>query len=181
MRRIKFRSLYIAALLTLPLFAACASVMNPYEESFGCPKTQNGKCVSIEEAYRESLEGASNEQSEVMDKAQTNHEIRATNQVDDWLEDEWDSDGWEEEKPSRKTAIVKEVPVLNYAEALYIEMTKLIREPVTPMVTPPKIMRVLLLPYKGKDRELFMYRYIYFMVDEPSWIMDGYLNPGKED
>jgi len=31
-----------------------------------------------------------------------------------------------------------------------------------PVIAPPKVMRVLLLPYKGTDKELFMYRYALF-------------------
>ncbi len=169
MRRIKF---YIAtALLILPFLAACASVMNPYEDSFGCPKTGNGKCVSIEEAYKESLEEA----DKSWDRVEAYPETWDTAQTEKRQENDWD-----DEKVSQQAAVVKEVPALNYADALYSEMTRLLKEPLTPMLSPPKIMRVLLLPYKGSDKELFMYRYIYFMVDEPSWILDGYLQSGKD-
>jgi conjugal transfer pilus assembly protein TraV len=42
-------------------------------------------------------------------------------------------------------------------------------------------MRVLLLPYKGEGGELFMPRYVYFMADDPRWIMGGYLKEGVAD
>lgn len=179
MRRIKFYSFCLTAFLTLPLLASCATVMNPYEDSFGCPKTGNGKCVSIEDAYQESLEDASSGYDKSWDRVEAYPETWDTKKTEKRQEDDWDDDEWEDEK-AQQAVVVKEVPALNYADALYSEMTRLLKEPVTPMISPPKIMRVLLLPYKGSDKELFMYRYVYFMVDEPSWILDGYLNPGKE-
>ena len=52
----------------------------------------------------------------------------------------------------------------DYQEALYKELAGLLKEPITPVVAPPKVMRVLLLPYKGDANELYMLRYIYFFV-----------------
>lgn len=161
-----------AVLFMAPFFVACASVMNPYEDSFSCPKTENGKCVSIEEAYKESLKpgGASTsdlqadnkEKPQMKKHRQPKHLYRQDDTVLD-------------------TELIAESSEEAYSEAVYEEMARLVKEPKTPMVAPPKIMRALLLPYKGRDGELFMYRYIYFFIDEPKWILDGYLNPDNED
>ena len=70
---------------------------------------------------------------------------------------------------------------LLYQEEVYRKLTGLLREPVTPLVAPPRIMRVLLLPYKGEGGELFMPRYVYFMADDPRWILGGYLKEGAAD
>jgi conjugal transfer pilus assembly protein TraV len=64
----------------------------------------------------------------------------------------------------------------DYQEALYKELAGLLKEPLTPIVAPPKVMRVLLLPYKGDSNELYMLRYIYFFVEEPKWILGDYLS-----
>jgi hypothetical protein len=39
-------------------------------------------------------------------------------------------------------------------------------------------MRVLLLPYRGGDKELFMYRYAYFVVDDYSWVLGDNITIG---
>ena len=47
------------------------------------------------------------------------------------------------------------------------------------MVAPPKVLRVLLLPYEGSDNVLYMYRYVYSFVDEPRWILDEMVTPSE--
>ena len=64
-----------------------------------------------------------------------------------------------------------------YQESVYKKLTGLLEEPKTPLIAPPKVMRVLLLPYKN-DRDLYMYRYAYFTVDDFRWVLDG--NPAME-
>ena len=64
-----------------------------------------------------------------------------------------------------------------YEESVYKKLAGLLEEPKTPLIAPPKVMRVLLLPYKN-DRDLYMYRYAYFVVDDFRWVLDG--NPALE-
>ncbi len=64
-----------------------------------------------------------------------------------------------------------------YQESVYKKLAGLLEEPKTPLIAPPKVMRVLLLPYKN-DRDLYMYRYAYFVVDDFRWVLDG--NPAVE-
>jgi conjugal transfer pilus assembly protein TraV len=42
------------------------------------------------------------------------------------------------------------------------------------------VMRVLTLPYKGDENELYMLRYVYIIVDGPKWVMGDYLFKDKE-
>lgn len=53
----------------------------------------------------------------------------------------------------------------------YKILTDLLEEPERPMLKPPKILRVLLLPYKGEDDELFMTRYVYLKIEDSKWIL----------
>lgn len=53
----------------------------------------------------------------------------------------------------------------------YKLLADLLQEPKKPLLQPPKILRVLLLPYKGEDEELFMTRYIYVKVEDSKWIL----------
>ena len=51
-------------------------------------------------------------------------------------------------------------------------LSELLREPQTPMIAPPRVLRVLILPYKGSG-DLFMARYAYLQVEPASWVLTG--------
>jgi conjugal transfer pilus assembly protein TraV len=138
----------ILLLVLAILLTGCASVFNPYESDFQCPETDRGKCVSVQDAYGESMQkNLSKENKEEL----------------------------KNEKPKEGDALGFRDKKNDYQEALYKELAGLLKEPITPVVAPPKVMRVLLLPYKGDANELYMMRYIYFFVDEPKWILGDYL------
>ncbi len=126
------------------LLAGCLS---PYSSDFKCPKTEGGKCVSLAEAYDESLR-------------QNNGPAGSDNQADSGK----DKDGAHAADPET-----------GYQASLYKKMQRLLDDPVTPIVVPPTAMRVLILPYPGDDHELYMPRYVFMFVDEPSWLLGDYL------
>ncbi len=53
----------------------------------------------------------------------------------------------------------------------YKTISELLVEEKAPILKPPKIVRVLFLPYKGVKDELFMSRYVYFKLEDSSWIL----------
>lgn len=53
----------------------------------------------------------------------------------------------------------------------YKTLAGLLEQPKKPLLQPPKILRVLLLPYKGENEELFMTRYIYVKIEDSKWIL----------
>ena len=53
----------------------------------------------------------------------------------------------------------------------YKALTDVLEAPETPVLDPPKIMRVLLLPYKGENNELFMTRYAYLEIEPTQWVL----------
>jgi len=57
-------------------------------------------------------------------------------------------------------------------EARLDKLALLLKEPQTPMIVPPRVLRVLILPYKG-DGDLFMARYAYLQVDSSRWVLTG--------
>jgi conjugal transfer pilus assembly protein TraV len=136
------------------LLCGCSTVLNPYQSSFNCPETENGKCVSVQSAYRESL-------NPLLKNGETG---------------DCPDCGKEAADDAGATPREKE-----YRAALLSRLTGLLREPETPLVAPPQVLRVLLMPYKGGGGELFMPRYAYFFVDRPSWILDGYLVEKGDD
>ncbi len=143
------------ALVTMAILSACSTVgdaVNPYKSNFNCPYKESGRCVSMTGAYNESRQAPP-----PMDNGKT---VAAC-------------------PPGGPCPLVA-VPSANetaYQESVYKKLTGLLEEPATPLIAPPKVMRVLLLPYKnGKD--LYMYRYAYFVVDDFRWVLDG--NPAME-
>jgi len=75
----------------------------------------------------------------------------------------------------------KTSPPENDFQAIRLQrLAELLREPKAPLLEPPKVLRVLLLPYKGDGEELFMARYAYLKVDEAQWILTGGLEEKGE-
>lgn len=132
------RYLISAAIVIISLLSGCAGAINPYSSNFTCPKTADGKCVSVSAAYEESI----------------------------------NNDKFTPSKKKGENAPSDRV----YQEELFKKLSGLLREPATPMVSPAVVMRGLALPYPGTDRELYMYQYVYFIVDDPSFVLGNYLN-----
>ena len=140
-------------------FSGCSAIVSPYNSEFQCPDTDKGKCVSVQTAYKESVD---------------NPLVKA------------DPD----KKPPCETCGDKEVhqpetipgvsgpkdTKYQYQDVLYRKLASLIRQPSTPVVVPPDVVRVLILSYTGSDNELFSYRYVYFFATDPKWI----ISTGKE-
>ena len=155
------------------LFMSGCVLLNPYESNFSCPESYNGKCVSVQTAYSESSGGAARTKDAVADQLQENC-------------------GSASDNPGACAEIVKEAAnttssskedgaLTKYRAALFDKFTGLLKEPVTPVVAPPKTMRVLLLPYTGQDNEFYMLRYVYFFVDEPRWLLGDTVSSGEEE
>ena len=53
----------------------------------------------------------------------------------------------------------------------YKVVAELLQEEKKPLLQPAKILRVLLLPYKGESEELFMSRYVYVKIEDSRWIL----------
>ena len=65
-------------------------------------------------------------------------------------------------------------------EHRYKTVAGLLREEKKPLLVPAKILRVLLLPYRGQDGELFMSRYVYVKIEDSQWILTD-LSEGREN
>lgn len=144
----------LSILIFLLLISGCASVLNPYKGEFQCPETVNGKCVSVNTAYEESV-------GEKRSKGGSQGKVKS-------LQDELKESSIKERTASAEGN--------EYEKALLGRMKGLLSEPVTPMVATPQAYRILLLSYPGDGDELFMPRYVYFFIDKPRWILDNYLN-----
>lgn len=132
----------ITFILFLIMLTGC-SIFNPYNGDFTCPKTYNGKCVPPKQAYQESLENTPGEDEKAIKPLK---DLKDLNLKGSMIE-------------------------ATYQNALFEKLTSLLKEPTTPMIAPPEIVRVLILPYKGEGAKLFMPRYVYIIIDEPKWVL----------
>lgn len=150
-----YMKLVRAILIAASLASSGCAIINPYESDFSCPDTFHGKCISVQGAYEEALSGK--------DDAY----VRDINTcIGGNCPDQGVSDG-----PPVKSGTVEDRNYNAYRSSLYNRYDQLLREPQTPVVAPPKVMRILLLPYKGESGEFYMYRYAYFFTEEPKWIL----------
>jgi len=148
----KTKNLVILLLIAL-LFSGCG-VFSPYNSKFQCESPDKGKCVSVQKAYAESLGKDEPQRKQQKKKAKSA------------------KDG--KEKESSETNDGQPTATDSYRESLQREMARLIDAPVTPLMLPPKVMRILVLPYPDKS-VLYMPRYIYIMTDKPRWVIGDYL------
>ncbi|MBI5328317.1 MAG: type IV conjugative transfer system lipoprotein TraV [Deltaproteobacteria bacterium] len=135
----------------LPAFLGVVSgcsALTPYSSSFQCPDVDKGKCVSVSEAYEESLNDSLNGSGKKNREEGVKNDSKKENKKDDT-------------EPGYKSTLQK-------------KLTNLIDNPVTPVVIPPKALRVLIFPYASKS-ELYMPRYIYILIDDPKWVVGDYL------
>lgn len=162
------KALILAGML---LMSGCA-LLNPYESSFSCPESYNGKCVSVQTAYSESSGVSVKAKDAAADQSQENCGPESENSGA--CSERMESAGT---NPSSK----ENGTLTKYRAALFDKFTGLLKEPVSPIVAPPKTMRVLLLPYTGQDNEFYMLRYVYFFVDEPRWLLGDTVSSGEEE
>lgn len=152
------------------ILGGCA-VFSPFATEFPCPAVYKGKCISVKGAYAESKSGTDGgindpvlsdceEDEGVPGKCAGKKSIGGKRNK---------SNGTTPEDPEDMNVEGRNYNA--YKAGLYQRFNSLIREPVMPVVAPPKTMRVLLLPYKGQDGEFYMLRHVYFFVDEPRWIL----------
>lgn len=145
------RHLWYTALCALLVVVSGCSTLAGYSDQFSCPQTYNGRCVSLQGAYDLAVNGKDDAAFDPVEIEKNGGKVPPQSEL----------------TPGR----TEEAAHSMYKESLFNRFTGLINEPVTPMVAPPQVMRVLLLPYKGEGNELYMLRHVYFFVDEPKWVL----------
>jgi len=155
----KLHYVILPLLLLVPL-SGCGGLVgelvNPYAENFKCrTKDDAGKCIDTSSAYKEArFPGVDNAS-----------ETSCTNVSGDTLPCPPATTA--EGNIATKTNINQ----LTAQNSRYKALTELMQQPDKPMLEPPKIMRVLMLPYKGENDELFMTRYVYLKLKESGWVL----------
>ena len=153
--RLVHGKLILIAVLLLSLFG-CAylgdKLLNPYSSEFQCPLADKGECIKLKDAYEKSLK-------------QTAEQAAALKEIN--IREEAGGNP----PQSQET---------RYQSEMFKKLAGLLSEPETPVIAAPKVMRVLFLPYKADGNVLMMPRFAYFFLDEPQWVLGGYLSKEVE-
>lgn len=156
----------IAAALPLSGCATVGSIMSPYSEKFSCKNSDHGQCIHPEKAYEDAVAGRTprSDPSVTRDKKLLRGGEAAQ------------ADG---AQPGISAPRGKAMPgaYAGYRDSVYRELQGLIDQPVTPMLKPSQAVRTLILPYADRQRpdRLYMPRYVYSILERPSWVVGGYL------
>jgi conjugal transfer pilus assembly protein TraV len=139
-----------------------SKLMNPYDDNFECPQFEKGKCVSIKQAYTESL------QKDILftptpSTAQTSSPKE--NKTSFSVQSVFPQEGGE--------------AYSKYNEALMKKLQEMIENPKTPVLIPPQVVRVLILPYSADRDTFYAERYAYIIIEGPQWVFHNILN-GEE-
>lgn len=149
------------------MYSGCA-VFNPYEDTFSCPEREKGKCVSVEDAYEESLSGKDKGVGCDVTKITRRGRIAESKSTS-----KTQKDGNVASKPDEGSGTE-----LTYQKQVFKKLSGLLEKPTTPLMVPPTVMRVLFLPYKDEGNRLYMTRYVYCIVDEAQWVIGNDLPEG---
>lgn len=146
---------YLCAVLLGLGLQSCATLkemVNPYDEQFHCrAKDTEGKCVDTPTAYQD----ARYPQPAVEDPAKKDGKVYLFGSA-----------------ISEEPIPTPPISAKDAAKASqYKSITDLLDNPEAPLLKPPKILRILILPYKGEKNELFMTRYAYLEVEKASWVL----------
>lgn len=170
-------------------FLCGCSMINPYQSEFSCPDTFKGKCASVREVYMEDATGGAKEKtgtSAAKSRCTSTYSDTEAGGVVTTCSDPSPADTGTSTSDNASLSAsaagnAEERNYNQYRSALYDKFSGLLKEPQTPVVAPPKVMRVLLLPYTGQENEFYMLRYVYFFVDKPRWILGDSVTADGED
>jgi conjugal transfer pilus assembly protein TraV len=133
--------------------------MSPYSEKFSCKNNDHGQCIHPEKAYEDAAQGVASRSDPAVtrDKALLKSRLRG---------------------PARRGR-GDTGSYGSYRDSVYRELQDLIEAPESPMLRPAHAVRTLILPYADRNRpdRLYMPRFVYSVLETPSWVVGGYLVP----
>lgn len=161
----------------------------PYDNKSACERNASyGKCTDVKGAYREAVTGESagpsmsKEGTVVTPTGDTtdNEHGQAGHETGQKRPTSGDVNATPDSKPGVKAVGPVSDPYPTYRELVLKKLVDLVEQPTAiPMVKQPMQARTLILSYTTKSelKPLFMPRYVYYMLDEYSWVLGGYRDP----
>ena len=163
----------ILIVVIMGLLSGC-SIVNPYESESLCGRTDYGRCMNLRQAYAESMQES--------DKGKGEEKTASGYVKKEYLYKK--GGGRLLDHGSRKRLIYRYIPVKivkkketekeKYRKEKYRTLRELISKTEKPLVAPPKILKVLILPYSTGERSdtLNMQRVVFLKVEDSRWIFD---------
>lgn len=150
--------LNLVLLCGVVLLSGCSLL--PYESASSCNmEKQYGKCIDVEGAYQESVTGEDSGAPEL-------YKI---------------SEGKNKDKKNDNSVVgtsikANESQYVTYQNERYKVLGDMIKEPNTPMLSPPKTVRTLIISYSPDyDRKrLYMPRYVFSIVEDSKFVLGQY-------
>lgn len=156
---------FLVATFPLGGCATVGSLMSPYSEKFSCKNSDHGQCIHPEKAYDDAVAG----RAPRSDPAVTRDKKLLRK----------GEHGGDAAPAAGAPGRGKVMPgaYASYRDSVYRELQGLIDRPETPMLKPAQAVRTLILPYADRQRpdRLYMPRYVYSILERPSWVVGGYL------
>jgi conjugal transfer pilus assembly protein TraV len=158
----------IAAIAPLSGCATIGSMMSPYSEKFSCKNSDHGQCIHPEKAYEDAVAGRRPRSDPAVTRDRKLLRDPGGMQADGISAAGASAQGGGKTMPGAYAG---------YRDSVYRELQGLIDQPVTPMLKPSQVVRTLILPYADRQRpdRLYMPRYVYSILERPSWVVGGYL------
>lgn len=156
----------------IPFLVSACSLL-PYESKSSCNMDkQYGKCIDVEGAYSESVTGVDSGAPEL-------YKISEGMPDSEKNKSELKSDNNNNSMTVKKS---NENTYLDYQSEKYKELAQIIRDPNTPMISPVKTVRTLIVSYSPKynGKTLYMPRYVFSIV-EPSKFVLGQFKEKNEN
>jgi conjugal transfer pilus assembly protein TraV len=168
-------------IVTMLYLWGCGAILNPYKEDFACPGYDKGKCIKVAGAYKESLQKKKNDTLNEKENKAACEKCRKEAKNNNVSEDTYCTACSSAETNDVERKLLKaESSETEYRKAVNKKLASMLKEPNTPMLAAPQVMRVLVLPYRGDQNELYMMRYVYLLTDDPKWVMGNYLIDPEE-
>jgi conjugal transfer pilus assembly protein TraV len=164
----------IAAIAPLSGCSTVGSLMSPYSEKFSCKNSDHGQCIHPEKAYEDAVAGRRPRSDPAVTRDKKLLREPGVPQTD-----AESGIGTPAQASTKTMPGGKDMPgaYAGYRDSVYRELQGLIDQPVTPMLKPSQAVRTLILPYADRQRpdRLYMPRYVYSILERPSWVVGGYL------
>ena len=143
-------------LLALVIFAQSCSVM-PYKEQSSCHFNDLGKCLPINEAYKEAVTGKN--QGGVLVNGKTNSVPKNAPIVN-------------------KTQSLKN----NDQSNIYTKIQTMVKQESMPLLKPAVVRRILIMPYQSKDAQIWNgSRHVYYIEQKPRWLLSKANKTNKDN
>ncbi len=154
------KSSRLALLLIVLLASGCAGVLDPYDSKLNCPDPDFGVCTDVETAWKESFKDRQELKRQARIRAAKQHHKKCP-----------DGDC---SQPKSRTGNESQNPkdINIYFTSWLKETTKLLEQPQTPVIKPPRVLYGLIFPYDGGHGDvLFMSQRVFIIAEPPRFVL----------